>query len=111
MGAEWLKIVPTIWDGTRVVEGEVGEYIVVARRSGRDCFLGAMAGSRPRELKVGLGFLGRGTYTADIWKDGPDADKNPAQTVREQKTVNSKDSLEVRLAPGGGMAVHFRANK
>ncbi|HLM56652.1 MAG TPA: glycoside hydrolase family 97 protein, partial [Pyrinomonadaceae bacterium] len=61
-GADFLKAVPTSWDETRALAGEVGEYVVVARRRGRDWYVGAMTNERGREVRVPLTFLGGGDY-------------------------------------------------
>src|ERR1044072_8627122 len=59
-GSEFLRVVPASWDETRVLEGKIGEAIVVARRRGREWFVGAMTNEQPREIRVPLRFLGRG---------------------------------------------------
>ena len=33
VGTDFIRQVPTSWDETRVLAGEVGEYVVIARRS------------------------------------------------------------------------------
>src|SRR5665647_2973434 len=70
---EFLKAVPASWDETRVLNGVPPEYITIARRKGKDWFIGSIASWNPRELDVPLSFLGSGTYNADIYADGPKA--------------------------------------
>lgn len=107
-GVEWLRIVPTVWDDTRVLAGAVGEYIVIARRSGRKWFLGAMTNRKPRKIPVPLGFLEPRKYTATIWKDARDAGKDATRAVVERRDVARTSKLQLKLAPGGGAAACFR---
>ncbi len=106
-GLDFLKIVPTVWDDTKVLGGAPGEYVSIVRQSGKNWFLGAMTNWDPRELKVPLDFLGQGTYTATIYRDAPDCDKNAQHLVVEKRTVKPTDTLTIKLAPGGGVAVRF----
>jgi alpha-glucosidase len=106
-GADFLKRVPTVWDETRGLAGEVGHYVVVARRSGKDWFLGAITDRSARELTVPLGFLGAGTWKAQSWDDAPDADRNAEHLVTAERTVRPAETLHLKLAPAGGSAVIF----
>jgi alpha-glucosidase len=105
---KFLSAVPATWDETRVLTGKVGEYIAVARRHGREWFIGSIAGKNGVELDLPLEFLGPGEYTAEIYADAPDADQHPMNTVVEQKNVNRSGRIHVKMAPGGGQAVHVR---
>ncbi|KAF1709293.1 alpha-glucosidase [Pseudoxanthomonas kalamensis DSM 18571] len=111
---QFIKDVPTDWEETRVLAGEVGDFVVTARRErdGNDWYLGAITDEQPRTLKVPLSFLSPGReYVAQIYRDGPDADwdKRPESIVIEQRKVDSGDTLELILAPGGGQAIRFVA--
>ncbi len=101
-GADFLKLVPTVWDETRVLSGEIGESIVVARRSGDRWFIGAITNEQPRKLDLDLGFLSEGEWQAQLWTDGPDAagDATSLETSRVEIAENRK--LAVELAPAGG---------
>ncbi|HEX8502918.1 MAG TPA: glycoside hydrolase family 97 protein, partial [Pyrinomonadaceae bacterium] len=72
-GADFLRAVPASWDETRVPEGRIGEFIVTARRRGREWFVGAMTNEQGRTLRLPLGFLGRGRYHLTEYADGPGA--------------------------------------
>lgn len=98
----FLSAVPTVWDETRVLSATVGEHILVARRSGRDWYVGAMTNWSARDLEVVLSFLGEGTWEADIYKDGPNADRAGVDYAREKRSVSAPDRLPIHLAPGGG---------
>jgi len=98
----FLSAVPTVWDETRVLSAKVGEHILVARRSGREWYVGALTNWTPRDVEVDLSFLGNGGFAADIYRDGPNADRAGVDYAREKRTVTAKDSVPVHLAPGGG---------
>ena len=105
---EFLKAVPAAWDETHVVTGMPGQYIAVARRKGEDWFLGAITNKQAREISVPLEFLGKGDFIAEIYADAPDADQNAKHTVKEERKVNARTVLNVKMAPSGGQAIHFR---
>ncbi|MEW6511192.1 MAG: glycoside hydrolase family 97 protein [Bacteroidota bacterium] len=106
-GLEFIRMVPTSWDETRVIDGRIGEFIVVARRSGNEWYLGAMTNESAKLIDLPLTFLGKGQYVADIFEDGRDADVQPVDVSIARKTLRSDDTLSVRLARGGGLAVRF----
>jgi alpha-glucosidase len=102
VGASFLKEIPTTWDETRVLAGEVGQHIAVARRSGRRWFLGALSGNEGRTLDVPLAFLGEGPFRARVLADSPEAYVHPELAVGDTRTVRSVGTLTARMAPGGG---------
>jgi alpha-glucosidase len=108
---EFLRAVPTVWDETRVLSAEVGQHILVARRRGTDWYVGALTNWTPRDLDVDLSFLGAGSFQADLYRDGPNADRVGIDHVRERRPVTSADRLRVHLAPGGGWAARITAGK
>jgi alpha-glucosidase len=107
-GAEFIRFVPTSWDETRVLAGEIGKYIVVARRRGGMWFVGAMTNEEPRTLKVSLDFIGRGTRTLDAFADGADAARDPKQVSSSTSTVRAGETLTLKLAPSGGYAARLK---
>jgi alpha-glucosidase len=114
---QFIKDVPTDWSDTRVLAGAVGDLAVIARkdRRGEDWYLGAITDEQAREVPVPLGFLTPGKrYTAQIYRDGDDADYRTVQRhsiVIESRHVTSADVMTLRLAPGGGQAIRFVAQK
>ena len=94
--------VPSVWDETRVLDARIGEYIVVARRRGRDWWVGAMTSWTKRDLTISLDFLGAGKWSAEIHRDGPNADRAAVDYAREMTTVTAGQPLKIVLAPGGG---------
>jgi alpha-glucosidase len=106
-GAEFLKVVPATWDETRVLEGEIGEYVVVARRRGDDWFVGAMTDD-PRTLSVPLEVLGSGTFEATVYGDTAESADTPTALGISTSTVTATASLTLDLVRGGGAAVHLK---
>ncbi|HVF42800.1 MAG TPA: glycoside hydrolase family 97 protein [Pyrinomonadaceae bacterium] len=107
-GSEFVSLVPTSWDETRVLAGEIGKYVVIARRRGRAWFVGAMNNEEARTLRVPLNFLGRGPHTLDAFADGADAARDPKQLSGSTSTVRARETLTLRLAPSGGYAARLR---
>ena len=111
---QFIKDVPADWAETRVLNGEVGDYVTMARKDRRseNWYLGAITDEHGRNLDVPLSFLTPGRkYRAQIYADGPNADfrTNGKDIVVEERNVTSADTLTLRLAPGGGQAIRFVA--
>ncbi|MGX9217896.1 glycoside hydrolase family 97 protein [Massilia varians] len=110
---KFIKDVPTDWADTRVINGEVGQYATIARkdRAGDDWYVGAVTDGEARSLPLPLDFLDKGKrYTAEIYRDGDAADyrrERRFDLVTETKTVTAADTLQLRLAPGGGQAIRL----
>ncbi len=102
-----MKGIPTVWDETRVINAKVGDYITIARRHGKDWYIGTIAGSHAAQLDIPLEFLGSGEYTAETLSDAQDADISPTHTVIEQKKVNRSERLKAIMVPGGGQAIRI----
>jgi alpha-glucosidase len=100
-GFDFIQRVPTAWDETRFISGEPGRDIVLARRQGRNWYLGAMTADEARTARVPLRFLAAGRWRATIWQDGD----TPREVRRSVLTVTTADALSLRLAPAGGAAV------
>ncbi len=107
VGFDFLKLVPTWWDETRVLEGKVGEVLVTARRKGASWYLGCMSAKEPRQIALPLSFLGHGKYELRIWKDAADAGTAPNHLLAETAFVTSRDDLKVPVALDGGFVAQF----
>ena len=111
----FIEDVPTDWDRTLVPNGEVGDYATIVRkdRNSDDWYLGSVTDENARTLEVKLDFLEPGRrYEAQVYRDGDGADWHGDarfRFVRETRTVAAGDSLTLRLAPGGGEAIRFKA--
>src|SRR6185312_3350806 len=101
---DFIIQVPTTWDETAPLDGKVGEYVAVARRKGSDWFVGAMSNWDARDITLDFSFLPAGKYTAEVFKDGVNADRNATDYKKEIITISSGDKINIHLAPGGGWA-------
>jgi alpha-glucosidase len=104
---DFIKDCPATWDETKVLNGIPSRYITMARREGKDWFLGSITDWTPRTLDVPLKFLGSGKYTAEIYADAPDAAEHPKHVSISKQVLDSTGHLNIKLAPGGGYAVRF----
>jgi alpha-glucosidase len=100
-GLEFIKSVPVTWDETAILQGDIGEYIVSARRKGNDWYIGAMTNEAARSLTIPLSFLAKGNYRAQIWQDG----KTISTLDKSESTQTAKQSITLKLAASGGAVV------
>jgi alpha-glucosidase len=105
---DFIKAVPTTWDETRVLNGQVGKFVTIARRSGDEWYVGSITDWTATDFDVPLQFLGPGDYIAELYSDSEDAAQNPKRTSIQQLRVNSASVLKLRLASGGGAAARIR---
>ena len=103
--SEFLYRVPTVWDETIVLDGKVGEYIVMARRNGDTWYVGGIVGHDARTITVDLGFLGEGDWKMELFRDGVNAIRHAEDYTRVEGQAGA--TLTVELAPGGGFAAIF----
>lgn len=101
-GVEFLSEVPASWDETRFLQGELGQYVVLARRRGDRWYIGAMTDESAREVIVPLTFLKGGAYRVRSWQDGA----TPDQVTAVEGRLRAGETLTLRLAgSGGGVAI------
>jgi alpha-glucosidase len=101
---DFMTSIPTTWDETKVIEAKVADYILLARRNGKNWYLGAMTDDTPRDMNVKLDFLGSGTYTMEIMKDGMNAAHHAQDYKREIIEVDKNSVIPIRMVSGGGWA-------
>ena len=106
-GFDFLKMVPSWWDETRVLRGEAGEILVTARRKGRIWYIGAMAAGKAQELELPLSFLGPERYAVAVWKDAPETDTDPNRLTTDAFAAATSDTLRVHLSEDGGLVAVF----
>lgn len=102
-GFDFVRGAPASWDETRFIAGEVGEWIVLARRKGDQWYVGAMTDGAARTVTVPLAMLGKGRFAAAISEDGD----QPATLRHRAMQVTAADSIDLRLAPGGGGVIRL----
>ena len=101
---DFVREVPTSWDETQFLAGEVGEWIAVARRKGRDWYVGVMNGGTARTVELPLSKLGSETAEVQRWTDGSAPDALKTGSAR----VDPRRPFRVRLARAGGAAFVLR---
>jgi alpha-glucosidase len=104
---EFLAAVPAVWDETRVLGGQLGDYVVIARRSGATWYLGAMTDWTSREVQIDTSFLGGGDWRFVAHVDPPDHPAVGSEHYRTAGTLTSGASARFTMAPGGGLAAVF----
>ncbi len=104
---DFITKVPTSWDETVPLDGKVSEYVAVARRKNDTWFVGAMSNWTAREITLNFSFLPAGTYTAEVFKDGVNADRQATDYKKEMMKISSGDTIKIQLASGGGWAARI----
>ena len=103
----FIAAVPTVFDETVALEGEVGEYAAIARRKGDTWYVGAITNWEGRDLTLDLSFLPEGKYEAVVFKDGVNANREATDYKREVIKVSSEDELQIKMVNGGGWAARI----
>lgn len=108
-GMQFIRDVGVDWEQSKVLNGEVGEFLTIARqeRNSGNWFVGGITNEESRQLQIDLDFLKGGTYEAKIYKDAADAHyrDNPEALDIEVRQIQAGDSITIDLAPGGGFAI------
>ena len=100
---EFLKACPSVWDETKLIEGDPGVFVTIARRSGKAWFVGSICAGAARTATIPLTFLGSGDFVAEIYEDG----SSDTQQVLDTKSVTNKAVLSVPLRANGGCAIRI----
>jgi alpha-glucosidase len=102
---DYWKRLPTTWDETRVIQGDIGRRAVVARRKGDEWFVGAIASEGGR-IQIPLTFLDSGKkFTAKIFSDGPQDDRGKYPVAIHEQVVDSTTVLDANISANGGEAI------
>jgi alpha-glucosidase len=107
---EFLGPVPTVWDETRVLDAEISDYVIIARRNGRDWYIGAMTDWTARDFEIDLSFLGAGSFRMTSFADGPNADRSGSDYKKSVQSVDKTSKLKLHLMGGGGFAAKIVRN-
>ncbi|HPG41855.1 MAG TPA: glycoside hydrolase family 97 protein [bacterium] len=100
----FITKIPVMYDETVPLDGQVAEYVAIARKKGETWYIGAMSNWTPRDLTLDCSFLGAGEYTAAIFQDGVNADRDATDYKKVTRKLSAADKLTIHLAPGGGWA-------
>jgi len=102
---DFIAKIPTVFDETVALYGEVGKYIAIARKKESKWYLGAITNWNARDITIDFSFLEKGKqFEAEIFSDGLNADKAAQDYKKEIVTVNSSTKLTYHLASGGGLS-------
>jgi alpha-glucosidase len=104
---DFIVKIPVVWDDIIGIDGKVGDYILLARRSGKEWFAGALTNWTARDMDLDLSFLPAGKYSMDIFQDGINADRYAGDYKHLRTIVKSGDKVKIHLAPGGGWAARI----
>lgn len=99
---EFIKSVPTTWDETMPIAGEVGEYIVIARRHNNTWYIGALNGVIPRRLEIDLSFMGKGEKKIRSHADGINAYQQAKDSQITEQNLKDSEKLQIEMSRGGG---------
>lgn len=108
---EFFDQLPTVWDDTKILSGNIGESIAVARRSGKKWFVGCMTNNDKRTIDFSFNFLDSSkNYQATIYSDGGEEVKTPTHVKIEKKKVSSVSKLKLELLARGGCTMIIEEN-
>ena len=102
---DFITALPTVWDETRILQGEIGKYLVTARRSGERWYVGGITNWDARDLSLDLSNLFKGTHVATYFCDGVNAQRNATDYKLEELEIQSRKPFLVHMAPGGGFVL------
>jgi alpha-glucosidase len=108
---EFIRQMPATWDETRIINSRIGEHITTARRSGEQWFIASVIDEKGGSLKIPLGFLEQGvSYDVTFYEDAPGThyiENREAYQIRTGNVTNG-NTIEARMAPGGGHCMWIR---
>ncbi|MBN2632033.1 MAG: glycoside hydrolase family 97 protein [Bacteroidales bacterium] len=99
---DFISKIPVVWDDIKVLEAKTGDYLLLARRSGEDWYLGALTDWKAREMDLDLAFLPAGTFRMELFRDGINADRHAQDYRREIIEVKQGSRLKINMVSGGG---------
>jgi len=104
---DFICSLPRIYDETRCLDGMIGEYVVMARRSGDNWYVAGTTNWDARQVEVKLDFLSDGAYEMEIYEDGANADTDANSYTIDRNSVDGLKSVGIRMAQGGGFVLKF----
>ena len=105
---DFFAQIPTVWDDTKVLEGKIGEYATIVRKSGTDWYLGSLTGNNPKQVKLNLNFLDPGTnYEATVYTHEENVPSATHVKIEKQQVKNDS-VLSFPIEANSGLAIHFQ---
>ena len=99
---DFICQIPTVFDEIVALDGQLGEYIVLAKRKGSTWYIAAMNNWTPRDLTISFDMLSEGTHQAELFADGVNADRDATDYKKTATQLTKGQRLQVHLAPAGG---------
>ncbi len=103
VSTDFIASMPTTWDDSKVIQGEMGEYIVTARRKGKKWYIGGLNNWTPRDIKLNVKEITGKSGKAVLYQDGPNAANNAEDF--QKKTISTDGTITIHMAPGGGFVL------
>ncbi|MHA4844382.1 glycoside hydrolase family 97 protein [Flavitalea antarctica] len=104
---DWFDQLPVVWDETRIIEGTMDGYVTIARRAGKNWFVGSLNGVTERKLNLALRFLKTGArYTATIYTDDQ-ALNSPTRVRKRERKVSSDTNLQFDILSRNAVAIRI----
>ena len=104
--AKYITEIPTVWDETIALDGEVGEYVIIARRSGDRWYVGGITNWEDREIEIDLSSLNLKHNQATEFRDGVNANKIAEDYSKNIITIDNNTYM-VKMSKGGGFVLIF----
>ena len=101
---DFIVQVPTVWDETHILQGQVGEFIITARRCGQTWYIGGITNWTERDIEIDLSFLDEREHMVTLFRDGVNADRKASDYKKEVFYISRHEPLKVHLSLGGGFA-------
>lgn len=107
---KFITEIPTTWDETIAINGEISKYITIARRKEDVWYLGSMTNWDERTLELDLSFLGDGDFKAEVFRDGVNANRVAKDYKKEVIDIPSDRKIKITMSQGGGIAMKIKRN-
>ncbi len=104
---DFIVGIPTTWDDTHALGGEIGKYVSIARRKGDEWYVGAMTNWDARTITLDLSFLGAGHFKAEVYRDGVNANRIASDYAKQVVDIAADRRMKITMAPGGGYAMRI----
>jgi len=103
----FISEVPTIWDNTVALNGEIAKYVTIARQQGDVWYVGSLTNWDARMLDLDLSFLGEGNFKADVYSDGINANRSARDYVKETIEIPTDRKMKISMTSGGGFVMRI----
>jgi len=99
---QFLTGIPTVWNETRVIAALAGDYLVVARRSGKTWYIAGITDYSQRSLSLDLSFLGKVAVNAELFTDNENTPHFAVAYSKSALKIDPAKPFDVNMASGGG---------